>query len=586
MRFRHSSFFKAFQIIIFLTVWGLCIPRLAFAEDPNPTRVCKAKVAGLAGSAIDPSSRKASGSARKGTKASSKRPQIFVLDTNTFHHNPEVLSQFPGAEIVIPQAVLDELDHRKYGYDERAKTARAVNRTIRDLLDRHPKSVSKMKYEKSLVSIVDLDPSTAWPRFFTESNDNRIILTARQVQEQHPEADVVFITGDNALVSRARVQGVKNVQGLSTAGRTTDVHELLESHLKVPLTDDQASGLVGKTSLRLEEVREMGLKPGVQPRDNQFLVFYPISAEESFVKRISKGGPKEFSQEAFNQALSLVWRFHRLAGGEEVFSPVDRDKISKLTVLPRNNEQIRAADAILDPRIRMVSLSGVAGSGKTLISLAAAISQLKFFGGGRFDKIILVRGNYMVGNDMGFLPGTLHEKAIEHMGAFKDNLAIIISALRRKAVRIGNGVTGRRDQDETISLDDVLSDKLTPEEAAERLLGPKSPIFKIQPVSHSRGRTWDNACIIVDETQNLSVHEVKTIGSRAGDGSLVLLLGDPEQIDNPKVNSANNGLVQAAHAFRIGEEGESEGASLSAHIDLRITERSRISALFANLLRN
>jgi PhoH-like ATPase len=491
--------------------------------------------------------------------------------------------------------VIDELDRQKKDQADRGRTARQVSTTIRGILDNNPDSVENMKYKVgTTVSIVEFSGKTPWPESFERTNDNRIILVAKEVQENNPGRKVVFVTGDNGMVSRARLQGIKNVQKLENANKAQETDEVLERHLVVELSDEQLDLLRGENSLSLADAQSLfGLSADIQPRENQFLTFTHSHLKPSFVRYLqSPNGIKtEFDPHAFKEALGLVWRFHKLGNGQEVFSPVDKKAIDHLPIKPRNIEQIMVADLLLDSKINVVTLAGVAGSGKTLISLAAALSQSRLFGKQRYDRIVLMRPNHVVGAPVGFLKGNLREKHDDYMGAFRDNFSVIIEAMRaqkKKGLhRTENLPSSGKEEEgpEVITYEDLLNDRIPVRKVVDKLMAEDSPYVSIVPISHSRGRTWEKTLIFVDEAPNLTEHEAKTIGSRAGAGSTVLYGGDLEQIDNGAVNQINNGFTQTAQAFRIGRSDRSDAKYLSGHVNLTITERSEVARLFVELLR-
>jgi len=242
-----------------------------------------------------------------------------------------------------------------------------------------------------------------------------------------------------------------------------------------------------------------------------------------------------------NLYLWLNERPYRYNGHKNVFSPVNTSYISEVFgIRPKNYEQIFAFDALLDPSIPLVSLVGIAGTGKTLLSVAAGLKMIlesKFY-----KKMLVSKPVIPMGKDIGYLPGSIEDKMKPWLQPVYDNLEFLCSLKGKK-------------------VDEYLSKKY---------------IIEVEVLSYIRGRSIPNQYIIIDEAQNLTPHEIKTIITRAGEGTKIVLTGDPFQIDNPYLDNSSNGLVYVASKFR--------GSPLAAHVSMFKGERSELASKAAEIL--
>ncbi len=217
-------------------------------------------------------------------------------------------------------------------------------------------------------------------------------------------------------------------------------------------------------------------------------------------------------------------------------------------IYPRNLEQTFALEALLDDNIRLVTLSGGAGTGKTLLAIAAGL--LKTTDEDQYSKLLVARPIFPLGRDVGFLPGDLDEKLTPWMQPIYDNLELLLSG----------GTAGMRHKRFSKSYEELITQGM----------------LAVEPLTYIRGRSLPNQYFVVDEAQNLTPHEIKTILTRAGEGTKVVLTGDPYQIDNPYIDSENNGLTYVIEKFR--------NEKISAHVSLKRGERSELATIAANLL--
>ena len=440
-------------------------------------------------------------------------PKIFVLDTNIILHDYKSIRQFQDNDIVIPVAVIEELDKFKKGNDALSYNARAFMREMNKLIDRKDFGERGISLGKKL-GFIKIEPNHPFTPdlqdlFRDDTQDHRILSTAMWVRDTHPDRFVALVTKDINLRLKAKAVGMEAQDYLR--GRVDDeVMENLEREVIVREASSEALQRLAfgqDNSLPWQEVSDK------EPSPNQLYKFN--YSGESICARY----------DARRKVVALV-RARQAYG-----------------IKPRNDEQKFALDACLNPDIPLVSLTGGAGTGKTLLALAAALEQAD-----DFDQIILSRPTVVLGGqDIGFLPGDQKSKMGPYVQPLMDNLEVI-----RRCFKPGS----RQDQKITAMLHD------------ERLL--------ISPLAYIRGRSLGKVYFIVDEAQNLTPHEVKTIITRAGEGTKMVFTGDVFQIDQPYLDQWSNGLTH------LGEK--MKGQSLFQHVFLRKGERSALSDIAAKLL--
>jgi len=432
--------------------------------------------------------------------------KTFILDTNVLIHDPESILKFPRNRVVIPLTVLEELDKMKRLMNELGKNSRAVFR----LLDSLPK-IGKGNFHRgieldngSVVSIMlELKPEKAYDLPLAGSPDNRIIMSAYLLQEMGQR--VVFVSKDFAARIKAEAIGLEaeDYENLkfSYDALYQGFRELQTSKHNIDLFFKD-----GKLALNPE---------GEPPRPNEYFVV--TSPENS--SAIAKYDAKEKALLPLVQAQN-IWGMR-----------------------PRNMEQRCAADLLLRDDIKLVTLIGPAGTGKTLLALACGLK--KVFDDGVYTRILVSRPIVPLGRDIGYLPGTKEEKLFHWMQPIYDNLEYLCSLS-------GND----------------------PQEALQYVMGSKK--IEMEAVTYIRGRSLPNMYIIVDEAQNLTPHEIKTIVSRAGEGTKVVLTGDATQIDNPYLDKNSNGLTYLVGTFN--------NEPLYGQMFLSKTERSPLAAKAAEIL--
>ena len=432
--------------------------------------------------------------------------KIFVLDTNIILHDYKSVRQFQENDIVIPIAVIEELDKFKKGNDALSFNARAFMREVNRLMEKEEASKEGWPLGKRLGHL-KIEPNhpfaPQWQDLFRDdTQDHRILATAMWVRDNNPGRFVALVTKDINLRLKARAAGMEAQDYLR--GRVDD--EVTESLEKEIITIDAGFSYLDN-AVAWKEIQEK------EPKANQLYIFQ--QGDRSTCARYDKASGK------------IVLVRNREAAG----------------IRPRNNEQRFALDACLNPNIPLVSLTGGAGTGKTLLALASAIEQEA-----DFDQIILSRPTVVLGGqDIGFLPGDQKTKMSPYVQPLMDNLDVIKRCFKPGSKQVQK-------------IEAMLKD--------EKLL--------ISPLAYIRGRSLGKVFFIVDEAQNLTPHEVKTIITRAGEGTKMVFTGDIFQIDQPYLDQWSNGLTH------LGER--MKGQALFQHVFLRKGERSDLSELAAKLL--
>ena len=435
-------------------------------------------------------------------KRREKGEKVFVLDTNVLVHDPEAIFKFPRHQIVIPLTVLEELDNLKRSTGDLGKNVRTA---IRYLIEAKKTCRGNLNTGVMLPSNTLLRISTEMKKDFEifepSSNDNKILLTALQLADEGYR--VVFVSKDFAVRLKAEAVGLD--------------------------AEDYENMKVSYESLtrgcRNVEVEKVAI--------DTFFTEGKLSVDGATAR------PNEYVMLTDGKQSSVMARYDH---HNQLFVKLSQVP-SMWGIKPRNIEQKCAADALLRDDVGLVTLLGPAGTGKTLMALAAGMR--KVFDEGVYRKILISRPIVPLGRDIGYLPGTKEEKLSSWMQPIFDNLELLCS-----------------------SQGDEVSDSLT------WVLENKK--IEMEAVTYIRGRSLPKMYFIIDEAQNLTPHEVKTIISRAGEGTKVVLAGDPTQIDNPYLDKDSNGLTYAFAKFAEQR--------IAASVFLEKTERSELAALAAELL--
>ncbi|MBR6054200.1 MAG: PhoH family protein [Bacteroidales bacterium] len=444
----------------------------------------------------------------------SGKPKIFVLDTNVILHDHAAIRHFKDNDLVIPLAVIEELDKFKKGNDTLAYNARGFMREINKLTDRREFGPEGISLGEGLGTI-RIVPNHPFPEalrdlFADDIPDHRILSTAMWIRDTSPERFTALVSMDINLRLKAKAAGMPAQDYLTDK---VEENVIEDSQREVVTKDDVDYSVIQSLTYGQDNSVDWKEVTDREPRPNT--LFRLRSGDETVGARYDAG----------RGVITLV-RTREAYG-----------------IKPRNEEQKFAIDACLNRRIPLVSLTGGAGTGKTLIALAAALEQEK-----DFDQIILTRPTVVLGGqDIGFLPGDQKSKMSPYIQPLMDNLDVI-----RRCFRPGSK--------QAMKIDELIR--------SEKLL--------ISPLAYIRGRSLGRVFMIVDEAQNLTPHEVKTIITRAGEGTKMVFTGDIFQIDQPYLDQWSNGLSH------LGEK--MSGQRLFQHVFLRKGERSELSDLAATLL--
>jgi PhoH-like ATPase len=430
--------------------------------------------------------------------------KTFVIDTNVLIHYPEAIMSFRENEIVIPLEVLEELDNLKTFPDQRGKSAREAIRFL-DTIAKKGSLNEGVKLENGSTLRVSLSlPAEGPVGLALERNDNKIILCAYALQREGRK--VFFVSKDiNARVKATAI----GLRAVDYEKQKVDITTLYQG---VREMDVSAESLA-----RLEASGELPMKERMFP--NEYAILRDRATGRSAVVRGEGEGEGQ--------------RLRALGAWQGPISGIS----------PLNDRQRVAFELLLDDKIRLVSLVGKAGTGKTLLAIAAGLKRT--VEDKKYLRMLVTRPVVPVGKDIGYLPGEKSAKMANWMQPLFDNLEQILGEYKRPNVK-----------------------SVDPRVMATRL--------ELEALSHRRGRSPRNQFMIVDEAQNLTPHEIKTLVSRAGEGTKVVLTGDPYQIDNMYLDANSNGLSYLVEAFK--------GQAIYGHITLQKSERSELAELAASLL--
>ena len=448
--------------------------------------------------------------------------RIYVLDTNVLLYDPKALYAFKEHDLVIPMTVIEELDPFKKDANEIGRNARTVSRLL-DGLREGGSLRDGIRLPGGGVLRVDFqthgpDLPISWG---PETNDNRILRSTLRLHRDFPGGRVVFVSRDVNMRLKCEALGVP-------------AEDYENSHIPV---DEHYSGVT-------ERMVEGAIIDAAYADGSISLDALSTDAAnglyaQQFVILQSAEGDARTAMVRFdlkNRRLKLVGRHKEGVWG----------------VFARNKEQLFALDLLLDDSIQLITLNGMAGTGKTLLALACGLKRV--CDDRSFRKLIVSRPIFPLGRDIGFLPGDIEQKLNPWMKPIFDNLDHLFAS----RVEGGSGSRGRP----------------APEPGYQVLVDQK--IIEVEPLTYIRGRSIAKQFLIVDEAQNLTPHEVKTVLTRAGEGTKVIMTGDPYQIDNPYVDVLSNGLTYVVERFK--------GSHIAGHVTLKKGERSELAELAAQLL--
>tara|TARA_Y100000593_G_scaffold60470_1_gene112116 strand:- start:6775 stop:8097 length:1323 start_codon:yes stop_codon:yes gene_type:complete len=433
--------------------------------------------------------------------------KTYILDTSVYLTDAESIFQFEDNNIVIPIKVLEELDKHKNRQDGVGLQARKLIRTLDDLRNRGSlrEGVVLNEYQ-GIVKVMAHSPDLLPKDLDLKHSDHLIMSTALAVQKETGE-DVVVVTCDINMRVISDSLGLKVEE--YTANRAIEKRDnLYKGYSEIIVDQDIVDGFYAGEDIFLNLENCM---------PNEFLILVCSSNEKK-------------------TALARYTNPHTPL--KKI--PADLKK-GIWGICPRNKEQMFAMDLLLDPNIKIVSLVGTPGAGKTLIASAAGLEQVLTLGTGSYKKILISRPVHPVGKDIGYLPGTLEEKMLPWLKPIQDNLQYLLGS----------------------------------DEATLEMYMDKKTI-EVEAISFIRGRSIPDSFIIIDECQNITPHEIKTILTRVGENSKIVLTGDIEQIDNIYINELTNGLTHAVERFK--EYG------IAGHITLKKGERSEVATLAAKYL--
>jgi PhoH-like ATPase len=454
-----------------------------------------------------------------------KQRKIFVLDTNVLIHDPTAIRRFDEHDVYLPIVVLEELDKAKVGLSEVARNVRQVSRFIDELVENADGDIS------SGVQIPSVTPDIATGKLHfhmaavhsvlpdgmdLSRPDNTLLGVTLDLGKSHPDRDVILVSKDINLRIKAHALGI-HAEDYTTDQVLDDANLLYTGaeRLNGDFWDKHSRDMEswkeeGRTFYRIRGPRARTWFP------NQFLYTDDESRFEAVVRRV----------EADDAVIEVVKDYLH-----------DKHKVWGINA--RNREQNFALNLLMDPEIDFVTLLGQAGTGKTLMTLAAALAQT--LESRRYTEIIMTRQTVPVGEDIGFLPGTEEEKMGPWMGALEDNLDVLHDTGSQE-----HGAWGRA------ATHDLLRSRI-----------------RIKSLNFMRGRTFLRKFLIIDEAQNLSPHQIKTLITRAGPGSKIVCLGNIAQIDTPYLTETTSGLTYVVDRFKPWEH--------SGHVTLQRGERSRLA---------
>ncbi len=459
---------------------------------------------------------------------------IVILDTNVFLHDPNSIHNFPQALLIVPLVVIEELDSFKRGLDDIGKSARTVIRFL-DKLAQKGKLTDGIDMENGgriQVHILDKTSPKLPAGLDQKVKDNYLLRCAlhfqEKIQKKGYKRSVTLITKDANLRIKAGALDVL----------TKDYN-----HIAIQKNENDFFGF--------QEIKETDENISQLYQDKK------ITKTEN----ISHLTNNEYLQLKGNAATALgKWneankQIQLLQSPENAWG-----------IQPRNREQKFAFDALFNPNIKLITLSGTAGTGKTLIAIACGLHQVTE--SLLYKKLLVARPIIPMGKELGYLPGEMQDKLRPWMQPIFDNLELLFT-------QSSNMDSTNKHTKENIKDNQKDSkNKFSPKEAIKDLM--QMELLQVEPLTYIRGRSIPQQFLIVDEAQNLSPHEVKTIITRAGEGTKIVFTGDPDQIDHPYLSRYSNGLTYTMIKF--------QGQEIASHITLTKGERSALAELAAKIM--
>ena len=431
----------------------------------------------------------------------------YILDTNVLLHDPNSLVNFKENTVLVPIEVIEEIDHFKRESTELGRNARTVSRMLDGFRGEGSLSAGVDLPNGGKLKIVFRKQGRSETIFTQDSVDNRILLLASWIQKSQPKSATILVSKDINLRIKA------DALGLMAEDYETDrvfITDLYTGMVELTVSAEKMASFRARGELALDGGKK----------------YFP----NEFCTLMDEASPKK-------AALTKVD-----ATGTKLIPILDcREGI--WGIKPRNREQHFALDALLDDRVKLVTLMGKAGTGKTLVAMAAGLKRV--VNDREFNRLIVARPTVSMGKELGFLPGSLEEKLAPWMQPIHDALEML------------SDLNMGRDHHRAADL-------------------MRNGSIVVEALSYIRGRSIANQFMIIDEAQNLTPLEAKTIVTRVGNGTKIVFTGDPYQIDNPYVDSSSNGFNYLISRFR--------DQPIAAHIELQKGERSELAELAANIL--
>lgn len=441
--------------------------------------------------------------------------KIFILDTNILLSDPNSIFQFDDNDVVIPISVIEEIDNFKKDQSETGRNAREVSRILDRLRQRGTLSAGiplfSDRKDSGLLFVYLGHDMDILPGLLADSTDNHILAIGLTLQKKFGDGrKVIIITKDSNLRIKSDAFGISSED---FEADKVDISHLFTGFRKVHIQSSFINDFYIHREVKSDDLNLFA---------NEFVIFE------------DENDPSQYVYGVFDSEMQKV-------------KMLEFPSESIWGIYPRNMEQTFGLWALLDDRIKLVTLSGGAGTGKTLLAIAAGL--YKTTDEDVYQKLLVARPIVALGKDIGFLPGDIDEKLHPWMQPIYDGLDFLLSG----------GVPSRQKR---------LS------KSYQELIN--QGMLAVEPLTYIRGRSLPNAFFVVDESQNLTPHEIKTILTRAGEGTKIVLTGDPFQIDNPYIDTTNNGLTYVIERFKH--------SSLAAHVTLSQGERSELATLAAEVL--
>ena len=456
--------------------------------------------------------------------------KLFVLDTNVLMHDQTSLFRFEEHDIYVPMVTLEELDANKKGMSEVARNARQTSRFLDEIV-----SGSESDIEQG-IALVDRNGGAASGRLFLQTQpiaidlpglasgkaDNQIIAVAKHLQDTHTKRQVILVSKDINMRIKARALGLS-----------------AEDYFNDKVLEDTDMLYTGTRELPADFWDKHG--KGMESWQQSGHTYYRLQGPLCTSMLVNEFVYQEADRPLYAQVKEVSGKTAIL----QTIKDYAHQRHNVWGIVARNREQNFALNALMNPEMDFVTLLGQAGTGKTLLTLAAGLMQTLEHK--TYSEIIMTRVTVPVGEDIGFLPGTEEEKMNPWMGALEDNLDVL-NKTDDEAGEWGRAATR-----------DLIRSRI-----------------KVKSLNFMRGRTFINKYLIIDEAQNLTPKQMKTLITRAGPGTKVVVLGNIAQIDTPYLTEGSSGLTYVVDRFK--------GWSHSGHITLQRGERSRLADYAAEVL--